>query len=202
MRHRASATPFPIVLLGEESGQPQEGLEAGTVEMLKHRVGESLNPGVIAFEAEVSERCDRIEGMGRVVVAFQRIPRPSGSALDEVNTDPGRGECDTPSTVPPRAQPLRRGPRRKDRPGPLEALPPDEYPHIAETIVDHALQPGYDYGVSSRPLAKESAGKRSPALPTVAPGASRQKARGASHASGADEPRPGRGRGSLQVSEA
>jgi hypothetical protein len=28
----------------------------------------------------------------------------------------------------------------------LEALPPDEYPHLAEMIVDHALQPGYDFG--------------------------------------------------------
>ena len=28
----------------------------------------------------------------------------------------------------------------------LEALPPDEYPHLAEMITDHALQPGYDYG--------------------------------------------------------
>jgi hypothetical protein len=28
----------------------------------------------------------------------------------------------------------------------LEALPPDEYPHLTEMIVDHALQPGYDYG--------------------------------------------------------
>jgi len=28
----------------------------------------------------------------------------------------------------------------------LEALPPDEYPHLAEMITDHALQPGYDFG--------------------------------------------------------
>lgn len=28
----------------------------------------------------------------------------------------------------------------------LEALPPDEYPHLTEMILDHALQPGYDYG--------------------------------------------------------
>lgn len=28
----------------------------------------------------------------------------------------------------------------------LEALPPDEYPHLTEMILGHALQPGYDYG--------------------------------------------------------
>jgi AcrR family transcriptional regulator len=28
----------------------------------------------------------------------------------------------------------------------LEALPPDQYPHLTEMIVEHALQPGYDYG--------------------------------------------------------
>jgi hypothetical protein len=28
----------------------------------------------------------------------------------------------------------------------LEALPLDEYPYLTEMIVDHALQPGYDFG--------------------------------------------------------
>ena len=28
----------------------------------------------------------------------------------------------------------------------LQALPVDEYPHFAEMILDHALQPGYSYG--------------------------------------------------------
>lgn len=28
----------------------------------------------------------------------------------------------------------------------LEALPPDEYPSLTEMIIDHALQPGYDFG--------------------------------------------------------
>jgi AcrR family transcriptional regulator len=27
----------------------------------------------------------------------------------------------------------------------LQALPPDEYPHLTEMIIDHALQPGYDF---------------------------------------------------------
>lgn len=27
----------------------------------------------------------------------------------------------------------------------LRALPPDEYPHLTEMILEHALQPGYDY---------------------------------------------------------
>ena len=28
----------------------------------------------------------------------------------------------------------------------IEQMPPDEYPHLTELIVDHVLQPGYDYG--------------------------------------------------------
>ena len=28
----------------------------------------------------------------------------------------------------------------------LRQLPADDYPHLAEMIVEHALQPGYDYG--------------------------------------------------------
>ncbi len=28
----------------------------------------------------------------------------------------------------------------------LQALPRDEYPHLTEMIIGHALQPGYDYG--------------------------------------------------------
>jgi AcrR family transcriptional regulator len=27
----------------------------------------------------------------------------------------------------------------------LQAIPPGEYPHLSEMIIDHALQPGYDY---------------------------------------------------------
>jgi len=30
--------------------------------------------------------------------------------------------------------------------GILEAIPPDQFPHLVEMITEHALQPGYDYG--------------------------------------------------------
>jgi hypothetical protein len=32
--------------------------------------------------------------------------------------------------------------------GMMEAFPPDTYPHFVEFTVDHALQPGYDFGDS------------------------------------------------------
>ena len=30
--------------------------------------------------------------------------------------------------------------------GILEVIPQDQFPHLVEMIMDHALQPGYDYG--------------------------------------------------------